>query len=85
MSTRRDVSGRRHACLLAAGRFRFCQQRFRFAQEALRFGVLRPARILHPLPQALKLGLCFLGVAELLLRHGEEGEVRGDRALSGPC
>ena len=39
-----------HAGLLAAGRLGFCQQFFRFAQEALSRGVLRPARILHPLP-----------------------------------
>jgi hypothetical protein len=38
-----------HACLLAAGRLGFCQQFFRFAHEALSRGVLRPARILHPL------------------------------------
>jgi hypothetical protein len=34
-----------------------------------------PAGNLHPLPQSLKLGLGFLGEAELLVRHGEEGEV----------
>ena len=39
-----------HRCLLAARRLGFCQQFFRFAQEALSPGVLRRARILHPLP-----------------------------------
>jgi hypothetical protein len=45
--------------------------------------VFRPARILHPLPEALELGLGFFGVAELSLRHGEEGEVSRDRAAVG--
>jgi len=74
----RILPGATRSGLLAAGRLGLCQQRFRLAQEALRFGILRPARIVHPLPQALELGLGFLGVAELLLRHGEEGEVVGD-------
>jgi hypothetical protein len=64
--------------LLAAGRLGLCQQRFRFAQEALRFVILCPARVLCPLPEALKLGLGFLGVAKVLLCHGEEGEVSSD-------
>ncbi len=39
------------------------------------FGVFRPASLLHPLPPALEFGLCFLGVAEVMMRHGEEGDV----------
>src|SRR5271165_1924752 len=62
----RTLPGAAHACLLAAGRLGFCQQFFRFAQEALSLGILRRARILDSLPQALKVGLGFLGVAELL-------------------
>jgi len=65
-------------CLPASGCSWFCQQCFRFAQEALRFGILRPARILHSLPQALELGLGFLGVAKLLVRHGKKGDVGRD-------
>jgi hypothetical protein len=39
---------------------------------------LSPSADPSPLSEALKFGLRFTGVAELLLRHGEEGEVSGD-------
>ena len=38
--------------------------------------------IRYPLAWKLKLGLCFRGVAELLVLHGEEGEFRGARAVA---
>jgi len=78
LGSARSLPGSGGTCLLAAGCFWICKQRYCFAQEALRFGIFRPTRVLHPLPQALELGLCFLDVAELLVRHGKEGEVGGD-------
>jgi hypothetical protein len=45
---------------LPLGVFGFASQRFRFARAALRFGFLRRARILHPLPQGIKLGLLLM-------------------------
>jgi hypothetical protein len=42
-----------HWPLGAAWCLGFCQQFFRFAQEALRLGILRPAKVFHPLSQPL--------------------------------
>jgi hypothetical protein len=64
---------------LAAASFGFREQHFRFAQKAVCFGISRPARILHQFTEMLKLGLGFSVVAELLLRHGDEGDVSKSR------
>jgi hypothetical protein len=53
-----------------------------FAQKVPVFGVL-PLRLFHGFPQSIQRRLRFVLLAQLMLRHGQEGKVRRLRAFLG--
>src|SRR5262249_44949320 len=52
------------------------QQLLGLAQDAVGYGILCPSRLLHDVAQPFECGLSLLFPAELVLRHGQERQVK---------
>ena len=78
------TSTQRLPSLLRFARLAF-NKGFRFLEKILGFCIRGPFGIFHDLAQAGEGGGGLGFLAELMVRHGQEGQIGGNRSLRCPC